>query len=152
MMLSHQMLSHHTPAHTHCSRHTRHVATPRAMHHTEGPTTGPTILPTMQQRVAAALLSATLTLSASVGAWTPPPAEAVLNSPNARIARSADAALRRSVPGFNADVKDVQAKLEVWRMCWWVWRMCWWVGVGAVLWVCDWCWFVVYMYSSGCTL
>ncbi|CAL5227650.1 g10656 [Coccomyxa viridis] len=42
----------------------------------------------------------------------PAPAAAVLNSPNARIARSADAALRRSIPAFNKDVREVQQKLE----------------------------------------
>jgi hypothetical protein len=37
---------------------------------------------------------------------------AVLNSPNAQIARSADAALRRAIPAFNADVRDIQKSLE----------------------------------------
>ena len=70
-------------------------------------------MPSLGQRVAAALLSAALMLAE--GPVAPAPSMAVLNSPNARIARSADAALRRSVPAFNADVKDVQAKLEVRR-------------------------------------
>lgn len=34
----------------------------------------------------------------------PPGAEAVLNSPNAQIARNADAALRRAIPSFNPEV------------------------------------------------
>jgi hypothetical protein len=41
-----------------------------------------------------------------------PHARAVLNSPNAQIARSVDAALRRATPAFNADIKQVQARLE----------------------------------------
>ncbi|GIL50914.1 hypothetical protein Vafri_7000 [Volvox africanus] len=40
------------------------------------------------------------------------PALAVLNSPNAQIARSVDAALRRSIPAFNPDVKSIQKNLE----------------------------------------
>jgi hypothetical protein len=43
----------------------------------------------------------------------PPPAAAILNSPIAQIPRSVDAALRRSIPAFNSDVRSVQAKLEV---------------------------------------
>lgn len=43
---------------------------------------------------------------------TPLPASALLNSPNAQIPRSVDAALRRSIPAFNKDVKDMQARLE----------------------------------------
>jgi hypothetical protein len=42
-----------------------------------------------------------------------PPAAAVLASPRANIARSADVALRRSIPAFNQDVEKVQDKLEV---------------------------------------
>ena len=34
-------------------------------------------------------------------------AQAVLNSPNAQIARSPDAALRRSIPAFNPTVRGV---------------------------------------------
>ncbi|GFR50671.1 hypothetical protein Agub_g12923 [Astrephomene gubernaculifera] len=40
------------------------------------------------------------------------PALAVLNSPNAQIARSVDSALRRSIPAFNTDVKEIQQSLE----------------------------------------
>ncbi|KAG2432024.1 hypothetical protein HYH02_013094 [Chlamydomonas schloesseri] len=40
------------------------------------------------------------------------PAEAVLNSPNAQIARSVDAALRRAIPAFNPQVKKIQRSLE----------------------------------------
>ena len=41
-----------------------------------------------------------------------PPAAAVLNSPNAQIPRSVDSALRRAIPAFNAEVKDLQGCLE----------------------------------------
>lgn len=40
------------------------------------------------------------------------PAAAVLNSPNAQIARSVDAALRRSIPAFNPAVAGVQRNME----------------------------------------
>lgn len=43
---------------------------------------------------------------------TPAPSSARLNSPNAQIPRSVEAALRRSIPAFNKDVKDVQARME----------------------------------------
>ena len=40
------------------------------------------------------------------------PAQAVLNSPNAQIPRSVDSALRRSIPAFNGEVKELQGALE----------------------------------------
>ena len=40
------------------------------------------------------------------------PAHAVLNSPNAQIARTPDSALRRAIPAFNPDVKSIQKSLE----------------------------------------
>lgn len=40
------------------------------------------------------------------------PAEAVLNSPNAQIPRTVDAALRRSIPAFNPTVAEVQSSME----------------------------------------
>ncbi len=40
-------------------------------------------------------------------------AAAVLNSPNSQIPRTVDAALRRSIPAFNAEVRRVQDDLEV---------------------------------------
>ncbi|KAG2496893.1 hypothetical protein HYH03_004901 [Edaphochlamys debaryana] len=40
------------------------------------------------------------------------PAFAVLNSPNAQIPRSPDAALRRAIPAFNPEVKRIQKNLE----------------------------------------
>ncbi|GLC36069.1 hypothetical protein PLESTF_000972600 [Pleodorina starrii] len=54
-----------------------------------------------------ALAASALLLSSSGS-----PALAVLNSPNAQIARSVDAALRRSIPAFNPDVKTIQKSLE----------------------------------------
>lgn len=60
-------------------------------------------------RVAAALAaSAVLALGSAA-----PPAEAVLNNPRAPVPRSADVALRRSIPAFNQDVREVQTRLEV---------------------------------------
>lgn len=41
------------------------------------------------------------------------PAEALLQSPNAMIARTVDAALRRSIPASNSNVQQIQTKLEV---------------------------------------
>jgi hypothetical protein len=43
---------------------------------------------------------------------TPPDAHAVLKNPNAQIARSSDAALRRSIPAFNSEVKRLQSSME----------------------------------------
>ena len=40
----------------------------------------------------------------------PDPALAVLNSPNASIPRTVDAALRRSIPAFNTDVLTIQVR------------------------------------------
>lgn len=57
----------------------------------------------------AATVALTLALNSVVA---PRQAQAVLNSPNAQIARTVDAALRRSTPAFNEQVKDVQDKLE----------------------------------------
>lgn len=51
-------------------------------------------------------------LSAASTMVLPREALAVLNSPNAQIARSPEAALRRATPAFNADVFSVQKKLE----------------------------------------
>jgi cyclophilin family peptidyl-prolyl cis-trans isomerase len=57
-------------------------------------------------RIAAAAAAACLV-------WSPAPrADAVLNSPNAQIARNPDAALRRSIPAFNDDVEAIQRNLE----------------------------------------
>lgn len=60
------------------------------------------------QATAAALA---LQLTVAVG-----PAPAVLTSPNAKIARSVDAALRRSIPAFNPEVASIQKSMEV-RPC-----------------------------------
>ena len=61
------------------------------------------------KRAAACLLAAQLLVSPLL---QPGPSHAVLNSPNAQIARSPEAALRRATPAFNADVKTVQRKIE----------------------------------------
>ncbi|EFN58901.1 hypothetical protein CHLNCDRAFT_140837 [Chlorella variabilis] len=48
----------------------------------------------------------------ALGSVAPLPAAAVLNSPIASVPRSADVALRRSIPAFNQDVRTVQSRLE----------------------------------------
>jgi cyclophilin family peptidyl-prolyl cis-trans isomerase len=59
------------------------------------------------------MAAATLALTPLAGPVAlPPPAAAVLNSPNAQIARSADVALRRAIPGNNGYMRSVQSKLE----------------------------------------
>ena len=57
--------------------------------------------------VATGAAAAALTLGSAPG-----PAAALLNSPNAQIPRSAEAALRRSIPAFNGDVREIQSTLE----------------------------------------
>lgn len=60
-----------------------------------------------------ATLAAALSLAlAGTAAAPPPPSHALLNSPNAQIPRTVDAALRRSIPAFNEDVAKVQSALE----------------------------------------
>lgn len=55
----------------------------------------------------------------ALGSVAPLPAAAVLNSPIASVPRSADVALRRSIPAFNQDVRTVQSRLEVgWLLSW----------------------------------
>ena len=70
------------------------------------PTTASPLADLARQAVAAALAALAATSSLAL------PAGAVLNSPNARIPRSADVALRRSIPTFNQDVRAVQTALE----------------------------------------
>lgn len=66
----------------------------------------------LQHRLAAALAAATLALTPLAGPVAlPPPAAAVLNSPNAQIARSADVALRRAIPGNNGYMRSVQVDI-----------------------------------------
>lgn len=59
----------------------------------------------------AAGLAAAAVLAAGALAG-PPPAAALLANPRAPVPRSADVALRRSIPAFNPDVAEVQEKLE----------------------------------------
>lgn len=63
----------------------------------------------LAQRLVAAVAAAALTL----GAVAPPDSLALLSSPNLRLARTADAALRRSIPAANPVVKEVQEHMEV---------------------------------------
>lgn len=68
------------------------------------------------QQATAALVAAVQVAGAVLGgqlALPSPPAAAVLISPNAQIPRTVDAALRRSIPAFNKDVRSIQDKLEV---------------------------------------
>lgn len=55
---------------------------------------------------------AALYMAVCGGLLAPLPAEALLSSPNAQIARSSDAALRRAIPASNTDVRTIQTKLE----------------------------------------
>lgn len=65
------------------------------------------------QRVLQHCTVSTVSLCLACGiSLAPAPAHAVLNSPNAQIARSTDVALRRSTPAFNPDVKAIQDALE----------------------------------------
>ncbi|KAL0044523.1 hypothetical protein WJX82_011108 [Trebouxia sp. C0006] len=66
-----------------------------------------------QQAAAACLAALQLSMLPLAGEFaSPPPSSALLTSPNAQIPRSVDAALRRSIPAFNRDVKDVQNRME----------------------------------------
>lgn len=46
-----------------------------------------------------------------------PPAAAVLSMPRGQLPRTAEIALRRSIPAYNPDVKAIQDQLEVGDMC-----------------------------------
>lgn len=79
-----------------------------------------------QQSAAATALSALLLLSPMA---QPGPAHAVLQSPNAQIARSVDAALRRSIPAFNPvaaklqkTLEEIQYLLRCFKAREWAWR------------------------------
>lgn len=65
---------------------------------------------TLVQNAGRSLVTAAAALSLMLSA--PLPADALLNSPAARLPRTPDAALRRSIPAFNQDVKSIQAELE----------------------------------------
>ena len=67
----------------------------------------PTLLASIQTTIWAAVLSALFASSTFV-----PSAVAVLNSPNAKIPRTPAAALRRSIPTTNPDVRSIQTRLE----------------------------------------
>lgn len=64
--------------------------------------------PALRRQAAAALAAAALLL----GGAAPQPAAALLSSPSAAIPRTADVALRRSIPAFNARVRGIQSDLE----------------------------------------
>lgn len=67
------------------------------------------------KRVASTALAvalATLEIVTPVAPLLTPPAHALLSAPNANIARTVDAALRRSIPVVNKDTKAIQDKIE----------------------------------------
>lgn len=72
----------------------------------------PVHLPAGNAYALAAAVAVVVSLSSAICPHAVGPALAVLNSPNAQIARSPDAALRRATPAFNPDVLAVQRKLE----------------------------------------
>mmetsp|Transcript_17344 Transcript_17344/g.51914 ORF Transcript_17344/g.51914 Transcript_17344/m.51914 type:complete len:518 (-) Transcript_17344:3244-4797(-) len=74
----------------------------------------PEMLQRLLQESVAAMAAVAVTVTTMVGPMlvAPMAAQAVLNSPNAKIARSAEVALRRSIPAQNAYVRDVQQRLE----------------------------------------
>ena len=53
-------------------------------------------------------LAGTLSVAAALLLSPVQPAQALLNSPNATIARTVDAALRRAIPAFNSDIRQAQ--------------------------------------------
>ncbi|KAG6547222.1 hypothetical protein Mapa_011158 [Marchantia paleacea] len=65
-------------------------------------------------------LAATLTLAQALspfpenfpGSWSVPPAEAVLYSPDTKVPRSAEVALRRAIPVVNPSMRKMQESLE----------------------------------------
>lgn len=67
---------------------------------------------TLQQQLGRAAAGVAAAAVLALGALGPPPAEAVLANPRAPVPRSADVALRRSIPAFNQDVAELQARLE----------------------------------------
>jgi hypothetical protein len=55
---------------------------------------------------------APIPLDGSVGAWGASPAEAVLYSPDTKVPRSPEVALRRAIPAVNTSMKKMQETLE----------------------------------------
>ena len=55
---------------------------------------------------------APIPLDGSVGEWGASPAEAVLYSPDTKVPRSAEVALRRAIPAVNTSMKKMQESLE----------------------------------------
>eukprot|EP00775_Hariotina_reticulata_P002402 gene2402-2706_t len=78
------------------------------------PNTQATPWPSMQCQLPAAALAALQACTAVLAGHlaVADPSWAVLNSPNARIPRTVDAALRRSIPAFNTEVAAIQKTLE----------------------------------------
>ena len=60
-----------------------------------------------------ARLTAAVAAAAALGlAAAPPPAAAVLSNPSMLLPRTAEVALRRAIPAFNLDVRNMQSELE----------------------------------------
>lgn len=55
---------------------------------------------------------APIPLDGALGEWGASPAEAVLYSPDTKVPRSAEVALRRAIPAVNASMKKMQESLE----------------------------------------
>jgi hypothetical protein len=65
------------------------------------------------QRLGRAVVEVAGVLALTLPLAQPLPAYALLKSPNSQIPRTVDAALRRSIPAFNQDVRGIQMELEV---------------------------------------
>ena len=76
------------------------------------PPTSPSRRSALLSAAAAALAPSAATSAASLFFLPPPAANALLTSPNARLPRTPEAALRRSVPAVNPDVAAARAALE----------------------------------------
>jgi len=63
-------------------------------------------------RAVAVALAAIETVTPMTSLLPPPPAEALLSSPNAKVPRTVDAALRRSIPVVNPVSKEILDKIE----------------------------------------
>lgn len=83
----------------------------RAWHRSDS--AGPlSLLSTSAASAAAAAAAVLVALQTGLPDALMPAAHAALRSPNAQIARTADAALRRATPAANASVKAIQSKVE----------------------------------------
>jgi len=98
--------SHHTPP-----QHRYHARTAR---HSKPPSPSTLSSPSslISTTLAKKFMATAASLLFSFTAAPIPHADALLNSPNAQLPRTVDAALRRSIPAFNTDVRRIQDLLE----------------------------------------